>query len=66
MNIPDVPAALAVGVVASLIAAAIGWFFRGQLLASMASLDMSAGAILAWLMVFVMPTCSHCVRLEWH
>ena len=54
MNIPEIPVALAVGVVASLIAAAIGWFFRRQLLASMSSLDMSAGAVLGWLMVFVM------------
>lgn len=54
MTIPEIPVALVVGVVASLIAAAIGWFFRRQLLASISSLDMSAGAVMGWLMVFVM------------
>ncbi len=54
MTIPEIPVVLAVGVVASLIAAVIGWFFRRQLLASISSLDMSAGAVMGWLMVFVM------------
>lgn len=54
MNSLEISVALAVGVGASLIAGAIGWFFRRQLLASISSLDMSTGAILAWLMAFIM------------
>ncbi len=54
MNLPEIPVALAVGVVASLIAAVIGWFFRRQLLVSLSSLDMSTGAVLGWVMVFLM------------
>ena len=44
---------VALGVIASLIAAGVLWFFRARIGAFARGLDMSAGALLGWLMAFV-------------
>ena len=44
---------LLLGVIASLIAAGLLWFFRKQLRESVAAIDMSSGALFGWLMAFV-------------
>ena len=45
--------AVAVGVIATLIASGLVWVFRRQVSQALAALDMSTGAILGWVMAFV-------------
>ena len=54
MDLAQIPIQLIIGVVSSLIAAGAVWYFRRQLRESFSSLDMSTGAILGWLLVFIL------------
>ena len=54
LNVGEIPLHIVIGVAASLIATGLGWFFRRQIRTAISSLDMSAGAAFAWLMVFIM------------
>ena len=54
MTINEMLVAIAVGVIATLLASGLIWVFRRQLRQALAALDMSTGAILAWLMAFIM------------
>ena len=42
------------GIISSLVAGGILWFFRQQVRELMTALDMSTGALLGWLMAFIM------------
>ncbi len=46
--------AISLGVISSLIAGSILWFFREQVHEVLAALDMSTGAAFAWIMAFIM------------
>ena len=54
MTIDDILISIGVGVTATLIASGLIWVFRRQLRQALATLDMSTGAALAWLMAFIM------------
>ena len=54
MTVNEILISIAVGVLATLIASGLIWFFRRQLRQAIAALDMSAGAIFAWVMAFIM------------
>ena len=54
MSVTEIPIHLVVGIVASLISAGLIWFFHKQILTVISSMDMSSGAALGWLMVFIM------------
>ena len=54
MSINDLLVEIMVGVAASLAAAGLIWYFRRQLREAFVSLDMSTGAILAWVLVFLL------------
>ena len=54
LSIGEIPIHIVIGVVASLIATGLVWFFRRQISTAISFLDMSAGAAFAWLMVFIM------------
>ena len=54
MTINEILVAIAVGVIATLLASGLIWVFRRQLRQAIAALDLSTGAILAWLMAFIM------------
>lgn len=54
MTISEILVAIAVGVIATLLGSGLIWVFRRQLRQALAALDMSTGAILAWLMAFIM------------
>ena len=54
MTIEDLLISIGVGVIATLVASALIWVFRRQLREAFAALDMSTGAILAWVMAFIM------------
>ena len=52
-HIDDMLIAIVVSVVATLIASGLLWFFRRQVSETLRSLDMSAGAVFAWIVVFI-------------
>ena len=52
-HIDDLLIAIVVSVVATLIASGLLWFFRRQVSETLRSLDMSAGAAFAWVVVLV-------------
>lgn len=54
MTINEMLVAIAIGVIATLLASGLIWIFRRQLRQALAALDLSTGAILAWLMAFIM------------
>ena len=54
MTLDNLLISIGVGVIASLVASALIWVFRRQLRQAFVALDMSTGAILAWVMAFVM------------
>lgn len=54
MTIDDILISVGIGVIATLIASGLIWVFRRQLRQALATLDMSTGAALAWLMAFIM------------
>ena len=54
MTMSEILVSIAIGVVATLMASGLIWFFRRQLRQALAVLDMSTGAVLAWLMAFIM------------
>ena len=54
MTIEEVLITIAIGVIATLIASGVIWVFRKPIRQALAALDMSTGAVLAWLLVFIM------------
>ena len=56
MTIEEVLIAIGIAVLAALVVSALGWVFRRQLGQALAALDMSAGAVFAWVMAFIMLT----------
>ncbi len=52
-HIDDLLIAIVVSVVATLIASGLLWFFRRQLNEALRSLDMSAGAVFAWIVLLI-------------
>ena len=56
MTIEEFLIAIGIAVLAALLVSALGWIFRHQLSRALAALDMSAGAVFAWVMAFIMLT----------
>ena len=54
MTINEMLVVIALGVIATLLASGLIWVFRRQLRQALVALDLSTGAILAWLMAFIM------------
>lgn len=54
MTLDEILIAIAIGVIATLIASGVIWVFRRPIRQVLAALDMSTGAVLAWLLVFIM------------
>ena len=54
MTIEESLITIAIGVIATLIASGVIWVFRKPIRQALAALDMSTGAVLAWLLVFIM------------
>ena len=54
MTIEELLITIAIGVIATLIASGVIWVFRKPIRQALAALDMSTGAVLAWLLVFIM------------
>ena len=54
MTVEELLITIAIGVIATLIALALIWVFRRPIRQALAALDMSTGAVLAWVLVFIM------------
>ena len=54
MEIEETLITIGAGVIGTLIATGLIWFFRRQLSQALEALDMSAGGVLAWTMAFIM------------
>ena len=54
MTIEEVLIGVSIGVIATLLGSGLIWVFHRQLRPALAYLDLSTGAILAWLMAFIM------------
>ena len=54
MGIGDLLAEITIGVIASLVAAGLIWYFRRQIREAIAGLDISAGAVLGWVLLYLL------------
>lgn len=54
MGVVEVIYAIGITAVATLIVSVLSWVFRRQLGQAIAALDMSTGAVFAWVMAFIM------------